>query len=75
MVNAAKCPGCNQVVASVEIEHVNVTQNFQNKWHGVSYACPHCATVLGVSLDPIALKTDIVQEVVRGIFDRVRQTK
>ena len=67
MIHAGKCPKCENAVTSVSIEHVDVTQAFTQKWHGVSFLCPHCQTVLGVGIDPVALKTDTVKEVVKAL--------
>lgn len=66
---AGKCPGCGNAVTSVSIEAVDIMQGFDPVFHGVSYVCRNlqCQTVLGVSIDPIAIKTDIVKEVLRGL--------
>lgn len=66
-MNQGKCPKCGATVASVDIESVTVRLGFQPKWHGVNYCCPGCHSVLGVSIDPIALKTDIVGEVIEAL--------
>jgi hypothetical protein len=63
MINVGKCPKCSKNIHAVNIEHVDVNQSFQTKWHGVSLVCPHCDTVLGAAIDPIALKNDIIQEI------------
>ncbi len=66
-MNVGKCPKCEATLSSVNIEHVDVSQNFQSRWHGVSYTCPHCRTILSVSIDPISLKADIVKEVAAAL--------
>ena len=60
-------PEMRNVVSSARVEALDVKQGFQSVWHGVSLVCVHCATVLGVAIDPIALKTDIVKEVARAL--------
>ena len=62
MINSGKCPKCEKVLTSVKIEKIDVALNLQSKWLGVSYVCPHCSTILSVGIDPIALKTDLVNE-------------
>jgi len=62
MINGGKCPKCDKVVSAVRIENVDVREGFQSKWHGVSYCCTNCSAVLSVGIDPIAIKTDIVNE-------------
>jgi len=41
----------------------------RSAYKGVSYVCPSmgCHLVLGVGLDPIALKTDLVNEIVKKL--------
>lgn len=67
MINVAKCPKCEAIIRSVSIEAVDVKQGMQSKFHGVSYSCPSCRTVLSVSIDPIAIKTDIVKELKKAL--------
>ncbi len=34
---------------------------------GITYKCPHCGTILGCQIDPIAIMGDIVEEPVKGL--------
>jgi len=34
---------------------------------GVAYSCPRCSTVISVGIDPMALKSDMVHQVVEEI--------
>jgi hypothetical protein len=63
-----RCPKCEAPISSVTIETISVKAKPQN-WTGVSYLCPSCSCVLSVAIDPIALKNDIVTE----ILDRLRK--
>lgn len=67
MINTGKCPGCGNTVTSVNVEDVDVAVGLQPQWRGVSYVCPHCRIVLGVEIDPIALKSDIVSGVAKKL--------
>lgn len=69
---AGKCPACGKNISSVSIRETKITQGIQPVFHGVSYVCPNiqCQTILGVGIDPIALKTDIVNEILRGLGKR-----
>ena len=67
MINVGKCHKCEKTVSSVKVEDVDVVVGFTPRWRGVSFLCPHCSSVLGVGIDPIALKTDIVSEILRGM--------
>ena len=64
---SGKCPECKATVTYVRIEAIDVRQGFQSKWKGISLICGDCSTVLGVSIDPIAIRTDVVNAVVRRL--------
>ncbi len=66
-MNIGKCPKCDKTVTSVRLEDVEVTVGFESRWRGITYCCPWCSAVLSVQIDPVALKTDIIQ----GIADRL----
>ncbi len=66
MIPTGKCPKCEKVPMQVYIEHVEIKQKFNiggTVWHGASYLCPHCNSILAVAIDPISLKADTVKEV------------
>lgn len=67
MMNTGKCPKCEKTVSTVNIEHVDINESFRKKWHGVSLVCSHCDAVLGVAIDPIAMKNDVVSEILEGL--------
>jgi len=66
MINSGICPKCGKIISAVKIEDVDVRVGFQSKWRGISYCCLHCNTVLNVEIDPIAIKTDIVNEITKS---------
>lgn len=63
MLNSGKCPKCERLLTNVKIEHLDISEGFSPKWHGASLICPFCSTILGVSIDPIAIKIDIVNAI------------
>jgi hypothetical protein len=63
----AKCPSCEKTFSSVTGEHTKVSVPAGRTWHGIVYMCPLCHAALSVEIDPIALKADIVQEVVKAL--------
>jgi len=69
-MNTGKCPKCEKRLTAVSIETIDIKQGFQSAYHGVSYLCPHCHSILGVGMDPIALKTDTVNGVVKALKGR-----
>jgi hypothetical protein len=40
---------------------------------GISYLCPMCFELLGVAIDPIALKAEIVAEVLDGLAAKAKK--
>jgi hypothetical protein len=70
MINSGKCPSCGQRIARVVVEAVDIgPQIGAALYKGVSYHCPStsCAAVLGVQMDPIALKADTISGVVKQV--------
>lgn len=63
MFKTAKCPHCGQVPAKIIAEAIDVQVPLGNAWHGLSYSCGSCRTILSVGIDPVALKTDTVAEI------------
>jgi len=70
IANKGTCPKCDETISSVDIEHVDIKEGPLTKWHGVSLLCPYCSCVLGVSVDPVGLKDDIVELVVAQAIRR-----
>jgi hypothetical protein len=65
-LHMGSCPKCNLLVSSVIIESVNGSSN-SNQWNCISYSCPSCKTVLNVQIDPIALKADVIEGVIKKL--------
>lgn len=62
-----KCPKCEKSLSSVTLEDIKVVVGLVPKWNGISYICPHCKTILSVGIDPITLKTETIEEVVKAL--------
>jgi hypothetical protein len=65
IMTKGKCPACESLIDRVFFDSVNVMPGlFSDRgWKGITYLCPYCQAVLGVGIDPVALKTDTVSEV------------
>jgi hypothetical protein len=64
-MNSGKCPSCRQVIQSVRAEPMAIQAQMGSgglDYNGVSYLCPSCSTILGVSVDPIALAGDLASQ-------------
>lgn len=66
-MNTGKCPKCGNIITSVKVEPMSVTFNLIPEWKGVSYVCSSCSSILGVEIDPISLKHDIVVELLAAL--------
>jgi len=66
MFYAGKCPKCEKKLSWVKVEAIDAKTDVAS-YKGVSYLCPSCNSVLSASLDPLAVKADIVKEVVAAL--------
>ncbi len=57
-----KCPKCESVLNAIQGGHITINVPLGAKFHGISYTCPSCQIILSVQIDPVALKTDIINE-------------
>jgi hypothetical protein len=67
MISTGKCPKCESIVTRVNLESLDVYVGMQNQWKGVSYLCPYCRTVLCVGIDPVALKIDTANDLLKAL--------
>jgi len=56
------CPKCGQAVIMAGAAPVQVLALDGSQWNGVKFYCMSCQSVLSVSIDPVCLKNDIVNE-------------
>jgi len=67
---SGKCPGCGKIPQRLNMQPIDAGQPFSGgAYHCVSYVCPNvqCQTILGVQMDPLALKADIVNAVAKKL--------
>ena len=63
-----KCPKCEKMVGHLKIEEIEAKVGFGGRsWNGINYLCPWCNTILGAGIDPVALKTDTVNELLEAL--------
>lgn len=67
-----KCPKCQQPVISARIHGIEATNSGGKGFNAITFVCPNalCQAVLGCQIDPIAIKTDIVNEVAKLLGQR-----
>lgn len=69
-----KCPKCDAALAHVTLESIEV-RTLKATWLGVSYVCPSCHCILNVSIDPIALKSDLISGVVMALQGNTQRSE
>jgi hypothetical protein len=65
MLLNGKCPYCKDLVQRVNLANVTVVAS-KDSWVGVSYSCASCGIVLSIAIDPVALKSDLEEELLRA---------
>lgn len=63
-----ECPHCEKVLTYVNFGEIRIGAPLTDGWRGISYVCPYCGSLLGIGVDPVALKSDTVSEI-GGAFD------
>lgn len=71
MINTGKCPKCEKRINHVSMDSIDIG-TLHSTWKGLSYVCPHCHSVLGVQIDPVALKNDCVSEIIEFLEKKRR---
>jgi hypothetical protein len=65
-MNSGKCPKCEAPVTHVPVEPVDIREGgFRSKWHGLSFLCPTCYSVLGAGIDPVAIEAEMLHGIDR----------
>lgn len=63
MINTGKCPKCETRLTNIKIEPIDLMENISKSWKGASYVCPQCSSILGIEMDPTALRSAIVGDI------------
>ena len=70
-MSQGKCPKCDHAVNRYIFEVVEARESIGTVGRkAVSFLCPHCKAVLGVQIDPLAVKTETVAEIVAILRQR-----
>lgn len=57
------CPHCNQLITWVSLEGMTASVAGGAQWRAVSYLCPLCRKIISVGIDPISVKTEILDAI------------
>lgn len=62
------CPSCEKHIQTAPLKDLEIGNKLTGPvWKGIAICCPHCQKTIGVSIDPIAIKTDIVKEILDAL--------
>ena len=62
-----KCPNCQETIPNVVVESIGTQKPIAGGWNAICFRCPSCHTILSVQLDPVALRQDIVENVLKAL--------
>lgn len=57
-----KCPKCDNIVTYLKGHPTDIRAG-GSAYNGVQYQCPYCTAILGAEVDPLAIKSDILNGV------------
>jgi len=63
----ANCPYCDKPFSHVIAQDVSAGGTLSDQWNAIAYSCPSCHRALSVAIDPVAIKADIVREVLEAL--------
>jgi hypothetical protein len=67
MFHSGKCPKCDRTINTAKAEAIDLHVSPKEAYKGVSYSCPSCHCVLGVSMDPLALNQNLVNRLKKAL--------
>jgi uncharacterized protein with PIN domain len=65
----ANCPKCGKPLNILNAQAVKAHVQFGHKLNCLAYTCPACHVVLGVGIEPLGLKEEIVSD----LFKRLKK--
>jgi hypothetical protein len=60
---AAMCPECNTTISHLNIQEMTSSAPFGTEWRTIAFLCPMCQKILSIQIDPIAIRTDIINAI------------
>lgn len=68
---AATCPECNSLVSHLNIQEMTSSAFFGTQWRTIAFVCPTCQKILSIQIDPIAIRTDIINAIANITKNRI----
>jgi len=52
-IPTGRCPTCKQVLKYAQAQEIHITRGIgEDAWHGTTFVCPHCSTILNLQVTP-----------------------
>lgn len=55
------CPHCKAPVSLVSIKDIQAQALLGATWKAVAYCCQACQAIISIQIDPIAIRTEIIE--------------
>ena len=65
-----KCPSCQNLVGSLSLRPVDARLPNGDRFNAVLLLCPSCQGILGAEIDPITVRTEVIDGVVSELQKR-----
>lgn len=59
-----KCPHCDKFVSAFSLKDLDANHPNDRGYKAVALACPSCNAILAAQIDPVAIRTETVDQVV-----------
>jgi hypothetical protein len=71
MIPVGKCPKCHEVVSRAQFDQIEIGEMLGGHggriYRGFTILCPKCHAILGGGFDPIAIKADTANEILKAL--------
>lgn len=68
----SKCPKCDTPLGHLVIQDIEMNVPGGRSWRGNAYTCPRCCVIISVAIDHVALKAELVADIIKGLGRRER---
>lgn len=59
----ATCPYCDATINRLNLQEMTSSSFMGQGWQTIAYVCPFCQKIISVSIDPIAIRADILNAI------------
>ena len=75
-IPTGRCPTCKQVLKYAHAQDIEIRRGIgEDAWHGTSYVCPHCSTILNLQVLPTSESIDFDDEISENLKRVLSRTR